>query len=89
MEHTTHQTPKVNVWTRIITVGTEQVLLYKEFNNEDEDSPYRLNAIIQDNGLIISVGLSYRNEEDRDESFDTYTEEKAHSLLKCFVGLAN
>ncbi len=66
---------------RIIELPTHQVLLTKDFDNENDDAGLLLVITIFLDGVKINLKLNYKDEDVRDRLFDEMTEEKAQGFL--------
>lgn len=64
---------------RIIELPTHQVLLTKDFD-EDEDNPLLIITFFLD-GVRVNQKLGYDNESKRDEMFDKVTAEQVQKTL--------
>lgn len=66
---------------KIIELPTHQVLLTKDFDNEDEDSKPVLSITFFLEGVKVCQTLGFKEDSERDEAFDNFSEEKAQELL--------
>lgn len=73
--------PKINIWTKILIVDGQQVLVYKEYCAEDVDDPYKLKAMCQTSAITFAITLSFTNEHDLDLQFKKYDSKRALYLL--------
>jgi hypothetical protein len=65
---------------RIIELPTHQVLLTKDFDDDEESTPLlTIEFFIE--GVKCKQSLSYSTEEDRDKVFETITDEQSQSIL--------
>jgi len=67
---------------RIIELPTHQVLLSKDFDNEDEDSKPLLVITIFCDSVKFKNKLGYEDEQKRNDVFDKFTENQAEAFLK-------
>jgi len=67
---------------RIIELPTHQVLLSKDFDNEEEDSKPLLVITIFCDCVKFNNKLGYEDEEKRNDVFDKFTEKQAEAFLK-------
>ncbi|MES2382497.1 MAG: hypothetical protein V4538_15725 [Bacteroidota bacterium] len=77
---------KKQISFRIIELPTHQVLVSKDFDQDENDKPLLVLTFNLD-GLIMSVKMGYDNETDRDKYFDTISEETAQTFLNDFIKL--
>ena len=70
---------------RIIELPTYQVLLSKDFD-EDDESPVLSMTVIVD-GISISQNHSYSDEATRDNVFDTFSDESAQLVVNGIINL--
>lgn len=66
---------------RIIELPTHQILLTKDFDNEDDDSMLLLVLTVFLDGVKVDLKLNYKDEEVRDRLFLEMTEVRAQSFL--------
>ena len=66
---------------RIIELATHQVLLTKDFDEDEENTPLMTVTIFKDN-CRAEVKMGFDTEEKRDEVFNEFTIESAEKLLK-------
>lgn len=73
---------------RIIELPTHQVLLTRDFDNEEDDKPLLTLTFFVDD-VKISQKLGYGDEKTRDEIFNSLTEEQAQTFLDNIISLMN
>lgn len=64
---------------RLIELESNQVLLEKKWNDEDEKPA--ISIVFHENGLRIEQTHGYNNEENRDHIFETFTAEQAQKCI--------
>jgi len=65
---------------RIIELPTHQVLLTKDFDDDEESTPLLIIEFFIE-GVKCKQSLSYSTEDDRDEIFATITDNQVQSIL--------
>ena len=65
---------------RIIELPTHQVLLTKDFDEEENDKPLVVITFFLD-GIKLNMKLGYTDEHKRDKMFSEFTEIQAQSFL--------
>jgi hypothetical protein len=66
---------------RIIELENCQVMLEKEQDWEDEESPYKLAIVFHTEELRAKPSLGYSEEEKRDKYFDEMTDVQAQKVV--------
>lgn len=66
---------------RIIELPTHQILLTKDFDNENDDASLLLVITLFLDGVKADLKLNYKDEEKRDRIFLEMTEDKAQGFL--------
>lgn len=71
-------------FAKIFEVDEGQVLAYKEYDSDDEKEQLVL-MVSTEEGVIVSLKLSFPDEEKRDEQFDKLDADKAVGIMKKFL----
>ena len=66
---------------RIIELPTHQILLTKDFDNENDDAGLLLVITLFLDGVKANLKLNYKDEDKRDRIFLEMTEEQAQGFL--------
>ena len=66
---------------RIIELPTHQMLLTKDFDNENDDASLLLVLTLFSDGVKVDLKLNYNSEEVRDRIFKEMSQDKAQLFL--------
>lgn len=66
---------------RIIELPTHQVLITKDFDNDEDNTPLLVITLFIDN-CRAEIKMGFDNEKKRNEAFINYSEKSAKTLLK-------
>lgn len=67
---------------RIVETPSHQVLLQKDFDNEDEENYYVLEIVFFINGIKASQKMSFNSEEKRNNAFDKMSNELIFKIVE-------
>ena len=73
---------------RLIELPTHQVLLTKDFDEDEESSPLLTVTFFLD-GVKVSQKIGYSEEEKRDKIFNDFTDEQAQTMLNNTLAIFN
>lgn len=74
---------------RIIELENHQVLLQKDFDNEDDELKDLLIVTFYLEGIKVTNSYGYENEQNRDNLFNNLTNEQAQSIVNNSLNLFN
>lgn len=69
---------------RIIELSEHQVLLMKDFDEEEDDKPLLVITFFLD-GVKLNLKLGYDTDSRRDDAFLSFTEEQAASFINTLI----
>jgi len=69
------------VYFRIIELESHQVLLQKDFGDDNEDNKPLIRIIFNVEGIKVSQSLGYDDEVQRDKIFESITEEQIQNTV--------
>ena len=72
---------------RIIELLTHQILIMKDWDEENDSS--RISVIFFLDGIKVSTSFGYNDDEMRDKMFDEFSEETAQKVLDSAIELFN
>jgi len=74
---------------RIIELENHQVLLQKDFDNEDDELKDLLIVTFYLEGIKVTNSYGYENEQNRDNLFNNLTNEQAQSIVSNSLNMFN
>lgn len=66
---------------KIIDLPTHQILIQKDFENEEKEDLLFCAITFFFDGIKINIRLNYNTEEERNQYFDQFNEEEAQQIL--------
>jgi len=75
---------KKQIQFRIIELPTHQILITKDWDEDEDCSPILVITIFHD-GIKANQKLGFDKEKKRDKAFDSFNEEHAKSMLESFL----
>lgn len=67
---------------RIAELPTHQILIEKDFDNENEEDPFLVTVTFHNKGVKVKNSYGYSNEYLRDTMFEKITDEQLQKSLK-------
>lgn len=68
-------------FAKLFNVNGEQVLVTSDYDDSDNESPFKLRQRADIDGITCTAAPCYAAEEDVDEAFKNYTQEQAEKYL--------